>query len=355
VGRAALASVTLGTLGALGALGASLLSACVPTPFSFEETSGAGGAATTSSQSSSTVVGSSTTSSASGSGGSPPTCIPGFECADMLPDGWTDHALVYVSPAGGPGPTCPNGDKPEKLFADPTGAPHTCSMCDCSLAGAACSAPAITCYHLSSACSSADTFTFQASNNQCVVDDKAPVAEDQPGSCKLTGDPIPVAMGSCMTTGGSPIAPDDWGLDVHACPAIKDTSCAGGGTCIESAPADAAICIWRLGTDPCPPAWPNPIQAYASAEETRGCTSCTCGPTTCTGGHYTAIDDLACDPASVNKVTINSTNCTAANMIFDGATASLQPVTAAVNPVACSGGAPTGEFTPQDPRIFCCK
>jgi hypothetical protein len=358
--RARLASRVALAAGALGAFGALMLSACVPTPFTFDETNGAGGAATTMSQSSATTstVSSTTTSAsstASGSGGAPSLCALGFDCVEAVPPGWTDHALIYVSQAGGPMPTCPNGDKSEKLSGEPTTSQHTCSACSCTLSGALCSAPTITCYHLSSTCNSADTFMVQATNNGCVVDPTAPILEDQPGSCRLTGDPVPLANGTCMKTGGTPITPEDWGIDVHTCPAMKDTSCADGATCIQSPPADAQLCIWRLGEDPCPPEWPNRTVGYSGEQDTRGCTNCACGPTTCTGGQYTAIDDAACDAAAANKAVINSTNCTTADLIFDGASASLQPMLAAVDPVSCSGGAPIGEFKPLNPRVFCCK
>ena len=353
-------------IASLGALGP--FAACVPTPFTFEETGTGGGAG--SSTTAGGEGGSPTTSSASGGGGDMSSsssstgtgvvnpCGSGAACVEAVPPDWEALAIVIVSDDGGPKPQCPLGETPDKLFGGPPMEAHSCSGCSCNLAAVSCSAPQIMCWSGDSSCGNdggAFYNAWTAPSTSCINDQGSSIDDNLPGSCKLTADAAPSPSGNCPPAGGKPIKPG-WTLDVHVCepaPPSGGMACGSNGMC---APLNAGeqLCIRKAGVQNCPTGWPTLVKGYTGANDERVCSACTCGPATCTGGAYTIYDGINCD-ATTGNVLVNSTTCIDVPNIIDASAMSLQPQLGTPVASTCSGGVPMGTFNPTGLVTFCCR
>lgn len=289
----------------------------------------------------------------------PEICDSGFTCAPPVPGGWTGYDIILVDPAGGPKPACPLGDMATKMFADPVTTPHTCSACGgCSRSGAACTSPEITCWVGDTDCANGTAATYPAvANNTCVNETNVPVGEGVLAACKITGAPSISDQGTCnVNSTANPMKPGTWQSDVHTCDANLGAACGVNKICVTTPFAGQQICVHKAGTDACPAGFPNSVQSYSGANDSRGCSACGCAAITgCSGGNYTAYDYTNCDGASPVIAVIDSNACLNATDIFDGSASSLMPGQAApVDPQQCTGGSPTGSLTPTGAVKYCC-
>jgi hypothetical protein len=73
-------------------------------------------------------------------------CAPAeYECAPEPPGGWTGNARAVAVAYGGVLPDCAAGETSAQYLAGPA-TETLCAGCSCTLAGAACSAPEVTCW-----------------------------------------------------------------------------------------------------------------------------------------------------------------------------------------------------------------
>jgi hypothetical protein len=286
-------------------------------------------------------------------------CQPGFECTAEAPTGWTDYVRVHTTPYGmATGINCPDGSPPLHYFEGP-GGPAQCQMCSCSLMGATCGAPEISCYFGSPNCMNGVDFTQQATTAACIGNPNVSGGGTS-ASCRLTNNAMVLMQGTCSTSGGSVTStPPIWAQDVLLCGGpTAGAGCPGGQVCIPKGTGDfsASACITRAGTDMCPAGWTTTdIQAYANGTDNRACSACTCNAA-CTGGRYTVHDLDNCDPPSGfdhADTSITSSTCVDIGGSFDNDSGSLTPELAQPSPM-CAGGTPTGQVTTQEPHVICC-
>jgi hypothetical protein len=349
---------------ALASLGATF-AACVPTPFTFEETGTGGGAGSSTTAGggeggSPTTSASGTTTSSSSTGTGMSECGEGMVCNDAVPPEWEGPVLILVSSAGGPKPSCPpGGGKPlQDLHSGPLGQ-FECSPCtNCAMSGATCSAPEVTCW--SSPGCQGDVFNVsKAGNSDCTSIPSDPNAGDQPASCKLTGTPDVLSEGTCTHNGGGVVNAVEWESDVHVCPAVltgTGDGCGAEGTCepIQT----GQLCIRKAGAmelGQCPSGWNlKQVNSFATADDSRQCSPCFCNGISCSGGAYTFYDALGCTGSSM---AVNSmADCADVPNTLGSVASSLMPSVGQVIQNGCAGGGqPMGAFTPTGPVTFCCK
>lgn len=358
-------SIAVGTLYA-GASG------CAPTAFTFQETDdtsssssatsngtttssggGAGGSGTSTSGG-----GAGATSSSSSTSGAPENCPPSYSCAPPIPQGWTGYDIILVDPAGGPKPACPLGDMPPKLNASPVAQAHTCTACGgCSRINAGCTSPEMTCWVGANDCMNGSATTFTpALNAGCVNDTNFMGAEGTLAGCKITANATVNNPGQCVVNNdATPVKPGTFNEDVHTCDAITGPVCGTNKTCVTSPFAGQQICVHKSGSDACPAEFPNSVQAYGGALDTRDCSACGCAAITgCSGGKITVYDLLGCDAMGA-AVVIDNNACTAADALFDvSAVSFMHELATPMDPQQCTGGNPTGSLMPTSPVKYCC-
>jgi hypothetical protein len=200
------------------------------------------------------------------------TCTDGSTCVPSAPSGWFGPVIVSIksSTTGGATPTplacsAPYATEVLRAFQAPVGGS---AVCGCSCAALGCSV------HV-------DTFTGGGCSGSCG-------SVDLDAGCTSTGctDPvgaIATAQAACPAMPSTTIPDLAWSEAVSGCePAIETTGCGGAQRCVPTPlPGfSSKLCIFRYGTSTCPMEGYNQGEVfYASANDTRGCTACTCSTT----------------------------------------------------------------------------
>jgi hypothetical protein len=218
----------------------------------------------------------------------------------------------------------------------------------------ACSAPEITCWTASD-CQGGIYSQGKEATAACVNGANPPAAEDQPGSCSITGGSSVVAPGSCSPSPAAIMNNDGWGSDVRACPKTLTGSVPCGEGVCEPVGVGEQLCIRKAGANACPAGWDVKVEGFGGEVDQRTCTACACNPISCSGGAYTVYEALDCNGAYANVV-VNSADCTPIPNVNGTISSSRLPALGSVVQNGCSGGGqPTGTFTGTDPVTFCCK
>lgn len=291
-----------------------------------------------------------------------------YECVDAAPEGWTGPFRVTQSDLPVPAPIqCDGGASPETFFSEPADLAE-CSACSCGdVQGASCSPGGITCWTGSTTCMgiNAQDLTAAVQGAAC----------SKPGnqlgttfqlSCSLTAPAAVTQNGSCEPSAVDFPNKAKFGKEVDACPLpTSGGGCGAGKTCVpKGTDTTQSMCVRQDGeTKQCPSGFSQIVQAYADADDTRGCADCSCGDaaTACAGGSYNFHDLDGCQNGGDAPIAINSSACDNVTPALDAqstATASWGIETIPATPTgtcAPQGGQPTGQLNLQGPVTFCCK
>jgi hypothetical protein len=151
-----------------------------------------------------------------------------------------------------------------------------------------------------------------------------------------------------------------WGSLAVACSpsALTGASCGAGGQCIPAPPAsfEAHTCVLQPGTGGCSGAGFYSVQRtyYGGAQDTRGCSACTCNSTSgvdCNAGAQVVLwATSGCDGGASLPLSPLPAACSAPAFTVRGATFTTTPM-GSCTPV---GGQATGSIVPQNPVTICC-
>jgi len=128
--------------------------------------------------------------------------------------------------------------------------------------------------------------------------------------------------------------------------------CTSGAQCVQS-PSNGKTCVYQTGDVACPPAtYTSKTLFYATIDDTRGCSTCTCTATagTCTGT-INVYNVAGCGGSPIATISTNSA-CTATSSAKSAVATSLT-----TNPGTCGNngtGGPTGSVTSTSPVTVCC-
>ncbi|MEM6992045.1 MAG: hypothetical protein AAF721_16160 [Myxococcota bacterium] len=267
------------------------------------------------------------------------------QCVPPVPDDWTGPVVGADLEAGSPLPPC-GGNFPTEVGSYHTGLNVPASDCDCdcdSPTGFSCDAGTVTRHSLASCAGTETTINLDA--NICV-------ATNWSGWFDMTSDPP--TGGSCNPTLSETIPETSWTTDARIC-AGTDTgdACPGDGICVPNSgdPFSPDICIARAGDVPCPAgAYINRTLLHADLDDTRECTTCTCGDVT---GNCNGLVNLY-SGANCNGLVggVGGPNCNSAggNTVLSTRFTTPNPI------VSCEpqGGEFQGDAVETEPLTICC-
>ncbi len=169
------------------------------------------------------------------------------------------------------------------------------------------------------------------------------------------------AAGSCAPSATDFPNKSSFQQRIDACGADTSSgSCGAGKVCIPTSAgtANQSLCVRHDGDVPCPSGWSTVVQGYASANDTRACSACSCGDgTTCGDSHYTFYSTNDCTSSAISSTavvgTVQCTNVTAEAGLGTGSVEAALPQPKGTCPPG--GGGATGMVTPMSPFTYCCQ
>ena len=287
-----------------------------------------------------------------------PGCGPQYECVPAIPTGWTAAALSIGSRPG-----CPAGfGSQQNVVMDPTGGAANCT-CSCASSGSA-------------SCKKGNV-TFYGPNlfgNDCslIGSSATDVAE---GSCRSN---LPFGLfGFGNISANAPLRVTKVGLTPNTCSAnvaanvppvgtqegkrcnVQSAAvgggCGAGSVCARRVSGAFQSCIAKSGTEVCPGSWPAKHDTGTSVNDTRACSTCTCGSTaSCGAATVTFFSGNSCD-GSAAVATANDA-CNAIPTAGQGV--SSWRYDAPVLNEGCQktgGGAATGAIALVNGETVCCR
>ncbi len=295
--------------------------------------------------SSTSATASATTADGSGSTAAEtgdPECGPSAVCGQPAPAGWFGPA-IYSRVVEGDAPACPaeypsGGPTVLEGYHDP--GPALCD-CECNLnMMQTCSA-----YVYGHNNSSCNTYNYSQVTEACSAVSITAYAQFY---AYLQNNP------SCMQNKMEEFPAPQWDASIKSCKlGDNPTSCGEGGICtpVPGADFEAPVCIYKQGDEACPAGpYSNKVTFFTGVEDSRDCSSCTCGTVAAN------CDNAVADVYTGTECAGNPTSSLAANggcvpavggsiaMAIDDA--STCPITATPEPTGSI--AAVGEFT------FCC-
>lgn len=199
------------------------------------------------------------------------------------------------------------------------------------------------------ACTAADPITCGNGNNLCAHSVMAaPLTIDD--SCAPLGPPA------------ATVAPYGWSTFARACAGSAGGACESlGETCASASAEGFQVCIFQEGDVDCPSLGPytDKLVFYGGAEDTRGCSGCTCGKvegSSCAAVLHMYSDDACTVPAGA--VSVGSSASAVACVTLPGNVTLGSKVAHAISyvPGGCEpgGGEPAGEASGAPAATFCC-
>lgn len=283
-------------------------------------------------------------------------CTEGFTCVDEAPEGWS---FAWITNGDAPPVAC-SGGPADELFTNLAG-PAECSACTCGdLQGAACSMPGLQCHPNSNSCfGGGESWTGAFQGDACAKPtDLLGFAASL--SCRLNGAAMVTSKGSCPPSVSDFPNKEPFGGRIILCDAKTSSGgCDAGARCAPKTTEPLeSLCIRQDGEHACPGGFTQ-VVGYESATDTRACSACACeAATTCMGGQYVFydLDNCAEQGASTPRIAVDSNTCRNVSGQLDSGSWSVKPVPATPSGgCTATGGAPTGELTPQGAVTFCCK
>jgi len=284
-------------------------------------------------------------------------CVPG------APPGWEGPFLVKRGPwDGASGPSCPGMLAGTAHYLSPT--PAACTPCTCGdVEGGACGAPKLRCWPSTNCTGNGTNASVQ---NVGVCDN--PYGQQSPPvvSCRIDAQGDLESSGTCVAIPGQ-IADTRLFQEILSACALgaEGGGCTEGAACAPPLEEGAQICVRSASGGVCPNGWTGEvIDAFASAQDARACTTCECKTSSnvCAGGVYRIFDTASCQLAMPGAnvdppVDITGEACVDLTMLADLGTISVRAVDGGAPAGGCmpNGGGANGAVQPQGPVKYCCR
>lgn len=312
-------------------------------------------------------------------GGMSSLCVG--QCVPKEPPGWFEPLLLWLGPSDR-APDCPaTAPVPgSEHYADLAIEPFQCATCACDLPEASCEPPPAWSAVDSPACPArpgAQRTSFaapEAWDGTCTTANAIPARQACAGGpCTQSLDlPAPrILAGACAPSvvedAADPQGGFRWATVARTCAGVTAPApCGDPGMRCSPAPPEGDVappegfltCIMHHeGEHDCPATYPSRHIVYEDAEDSRGCTACTCGEPSGAACSVlaSAFSDETCSTVVVSVLTTSEAP-------FCGATApgtalgSKTAVVVDLDPGSCApgGGEPIGEVAPRGAVTFCC-
>jgi len=292
------------------------------------------------------------------------TC-PG-QCVPIPPVLWTDPLLLW-SGEELMAPDCP-ADRAGKIVyeghADPVDPPE-CPTCTCEPPAGECGLPS-SLIASSEFCGQAGMeFDFSGL-------DPNPLACDQENAIVGMGDlksvtisALTVTESGCTSTAIPPppkTGAMSWKTYARACRGVAYPPCLDPGLlCVPTAeppPEGFSQCIYRDGDNECPPEYPDKRVFFQDLDDTRTCSSCTCGEpvgSTCTVV-ISVYEGIGCTmPADTLGADSIAPTCQSIPPVPTLFGKEVDDLTYAPGECPPSGGELVGSADPEGQSTFCCQ
>ncbi|MDI1430349.1 hypothetical protein [Polyangium sorediatum] len=298
-------------------------------------------------------------------------CTPGFSCVPEAPVGWEGFAALFEG-AEAQEPSCSGAFASNTYTGNHTllTPPHTCSACTCgSPTGQTCTLPTTITLSdkpcgqvagISNPFNPPQNWTGACSAQSGYALEQ--VCGGAPCNPSVSAPKPTIVGGSCDPAGGVANKPlESWAFLGKACiNAPKGGGCGAGEVCQPRAPLPflGEVCVFKGGDNSCPAGqYADKHLFYEDVEDSRACTTCTCGSPT--GSSCDATIQVSSD-TGCNSELASFTAGQCANLPNNFATI-LGRKAAITNPPsggACAvsgGGQATGAITPDNATTFCCR
>jgi hypothetical protein len=288
----------------------------------------------------------------------PAHCGGSFACAPAVPTGWVGPFELYEG--SDPAPACESGFSGATLDgnAELSASAASCD-CQCDMPqGLQCASPTIAFSSTSALCPTQCATATLTPGLCTTVDMKARCSLGVSGAPITVPTPAAPTQGSCAPVPTVGVAIPTWSTNARACgttvaPARAD--CKGGNVCVPlpTSPFLTGLCIEQAGDVACPATdYTTKYLDYGGIDDSRSCSSCTCGPVigaTCSGTltQYVSADGGCDTPQTIYAL---PQSCSPLQQPAD-VMLSLTPANGACKPSPVSA---TGAATPSTPMTFCC-
>ena len=137
------------------------------------------------------------------------------------------------------------------------------------------------------------------------------------------------------------------------------TSCQTNGKCVEGLETGQELCVYVSGNAQCPAGFPNPIDTWQDATDTRDCSTCSCGNPSGTCSGNVTFSEVDCLSFRTELANLSLASCTSTPSLsaLDGVA-----TTGLFGNFAPSGGSctpststPQGTVTGTGQRTVCCQ
>ena len=250
-----------------------------------------------------------------------PLCqAAGYSCATVAPTGWIGPVALYEGVA--PAQNCPAGYAPiVNAKGGGLTAPSAQCGCTCTAGAAQCAASAGQFYSDATICATACAGTVSIPSGVCTA------TAHCGGASVSFNAPAPAWVGGACTPQPTKNVPAAiFGTSARVCswsgtPDVPGGCNGGGDQCVKAptAPYGTRLCIYQSGDPAATACPPGPYSAYhvyySGLNDTRSCTTCSCGGATATGGSCSGTIDLysgsSCTGTTPRTFAFGTTTCLA--------------------------------------------
>jgi hypothetical protein len=217
--------------------------------------------------------------------GAEPPVACNAACVPVPPTGWSGPYAIYEGSASAASPDCARaGGYPNDVYDGYGMLDAGATECTCTcrpVTGASCGSPVIH-FFSDPNCMAACSPASQVVDSTCTV-----LNVGSCGGLHITLE-AGAPSGSCEPVAVATVPAPTWQTSARLCgPSSPATGsgCAVGSLCVPATglPFEGSYCVAQTaetGPLPCPPSYPA-VRAYSeSFVDTRGCSTCSCGPAT---------------------------------------------------------------------------
>ena len=321
---------------------------------------------TTASATSTTEATSTTTDTTDSSSTGSFVCDGPNICVPATPAQWEGPFAVARQDAAQPAYACsaPFDTEAGTLFDDLQGGSHQCS-CDCGdPVGAACgNQVTLERYGNTSLCLGNPLETFPVSVVTVMGVPVNPCNNnlDTAASQGFRFDPLEVEGGSCTAMPTETIDTAQFDLRVTLCGTqpVAAAGCDDGELCTARPPTDVdtQVCVARDGEHACPDGYPLSDTVYREFDDTRSCSTCSCGAPTgdCTGYNVVLFAENACSGLGTATIVPNTCEQSSNQPTQSGRLSAVPTLENAECAPAQPQPAELGGLSPQGPVTVCCR
>lgn len=209
----------------------------------------------------------------------PPTCTGNFFCVPDVPSGWQGPLELYFGT--NPPPVCITGFAQSVGAFDGLQAPAANCGCACGASTLTCNPPSVV-ISVNATCGTAFCATDMLALNVCTtVDERTQCLDASPLDVTFNGGST--VMGPCAPQATRDVPAYSWSIQARGCAAtaaMAQVDCASGQVCAPKPEPGfiQRLCVARAGDMSCPGnGYGVKHLFYTSVDDSRNCTSCTCG------------------------------------------------------------------------------